>query len=507
MDINKLLTNATKEELVELLKLTENWRGDKEHKFYLYQANPVPYYFHKSMAKTRALFGGNRSSKTYSTMIDYASQFKGEVPKTMEGVIPQHRIDMFRRNRLCMNDYPNSFLKVIWPYVQQLIPSDDISDVIKDSGRVKAIVNKQGGFLEFMQYDQDVSKFQGSSRHSIGYDEVPPQSIRDENMMRLVDTDGEETFSLTPTSEANSGASDRWLLDEIADKASTTFELENGQIIQRTNPEGDKDVEVFFADIYDNVAIGKEAADRILSKYSDDERLMRQKGKFMFFAGLVYKEFNDQVHLIPPINNWWEGNKYTIYVAIDPHPRTPHAVLFMAVDQYNTLFLVDELFIETKTSRELVEAIQAKLMGKIPELIIIDPIANTPDPINGACLAWDIAEQGLYPVPIAASKDKSRGIIMVRSALSFKERTLYICRNLVRTRFEITHYVWDAYTKDNSNKHGVKQKPVDKDDHMMENLYRLCLLNPLWIEEYEQTSEYTSQQQKRKLGRSYVTGY
>src|SRR5208337_665952 len=476
------VSKMTREELLELIDITDRWSDSKDHKFYLYQPNPIPAYYHASNAKIRAMFGGNRSSKTYSGMIDYGCQFKGEAPESIANLVPPHRLNKQRKNRLCMPDYPNSFMKVIWPYVKRLIPADNISDVIKDSGRIKAIVNDKGGFLEFMQYDQEVGKFQGADLDSVGYDECPPQAIRDENLMRLVDRDGEETYNLTPTSEANAGASDRWLLDEIAEKACKTFELdeETKELIVRENPEGSPDTEVFFADSYDNKYVSKDALDRILSKYTTEEKEMRQKGKFMFFAGLVYKEFSDK-NLIEPIKEWWKGDTYTIYCALDPHPRVPHALLIMAVDKYNIMYLVDELFVETKTSKDLVDLINAKLMGKIPELNIVDPIANTPDPINGGCLAFDLAESGMYPVPMAASKDKSRGIIQVRGALSFKDRTLYICRNCVRTRFEITHYVWDSYKKDTMTHKGTKQKPVDKDDHMMENLYSLLLLNPQYI--------------------------
>jgi hypothetical protein len=38
------------------------------------------------------------------------------------------------------------------------------------------------------------------------------------------------------------------------------------------------------------------------------------------------------------------------------------------------------------------------------------------------------------------------------------------------------HYRWQEYTGKNADNHNAKEKPVDKDDHMVENLGR-CLYN------------------------------
>ena len=44
---------------------------------------------------------------------------------------------------------------------------------------------------------------------------------------------------------------------------------------------------------------------------------------------------------------------------------------------------------------------------------------------------------------------------------------MFLLNNCMRTLYEIEGYMWDKETN----------KPVDKDDHMMENLYRICLLD------------------------------
>ena len=94
-----------------------------------------------------------------------------------------------------------------------------------------------------------------------------------------------------------------------------------------------------------------------------------------------------------------------------------------------------------------------------------------------------------------ASKDKDSGLLLVKSHLygPNKQPSLYIFGDMIRTIFEIEGYMWDKET----------QKPMDKDDHMMENLYRLTLLDTIWYEREIGDDEDTTVTQ----GRSTVGGY
>ncbi len=525
-DIEFIAKHGSKQDLIELIESTEEWGSETDHKFYLYEPNDVPKLFHGSEAHLRAIFGGNRSSKTYSHIIDFAAQFTGEAPESLKGIIPEWRLDQNRRLRFCMEDYPNSFSKVVWPYIQQLIPDHTIQSVVKDSGRIRSIVNRKGGFIEFMYYDQEVTKHQGSSRHAIGYDEEPDQSIRDEGLMRLVDTDGEESFSLTPVSGAL-----RYLYDEIylqrgreveknydlimSDKGLLMDAIE-GNLVDRIVPGGDPDIHVFFACIFDNKVISKSAAIRKLRKFPKNEMIMRAKGKFMFLSGLVYEEYSDAIHLIKKSDAWVKSDDYTLYIAIDPHPRVEHAVLFLVASKDGMLFIVDELFV-SMNAEDFVDAIKIKCRGKKPERIIIDPLANAPDMATKVCFTHTLIDAGLNdPMPMSGSKDKKFGIIKSQEILKPKvvvpgEKPIpgiYIMENCTRFRYEIARWSWDDWKKDTQNVKGLKQEPVKKDDHMMENFRRLILLNPRWIRPTEEEeAEIERRNRMNQRGRNRTTGY
>ena len=95
-----------------------------------------------------------------------------------------------------------------------------------------------------------------------------------------------------------------------------------------------------------------------------------------------------------------------------------------------------------------------------------------------------------FPKP--ASKDKERGIIACQRRLQHIYRGedkipgIYITSNCTRFRYEITRYSWDDWKKDTENTKGQKQKPVDKDDHMMENWYRLENAYAVYEESYDE---------------------
>ena len=64
-----------------------------------------------------------------------------------------------------------------------------------------------------------------------------------------------------------------------------------------------------------------------------------------------------------------------------------------------------------------------------------------------------------------------QGILKVQGELK-KENNIYFAPTAKRTLWEIARYAWDE--KEN--------KPVDENDHAMENLYRAELLELKWVD-------------------------
>jgi hypothetical protein len=165
---------------------------------------------------------------------------------------------------------------------------------------------------------------------------------------------------------------------------------------------------------------------------------------------------------------------YTIYVYVDPHPQTPHAILFCAVSPQEQLFFFKELFVHT-TIGVISRLIADVYAGYYVRWIKCDPIAWVNDPITGTNISDEFANNGVFVEK--ATKDLSTGILKVKEEL-LKENRVYFSPNLDETLWEIERYVWDE----------KKNRPKDEDDHMMENLYRCCLDRPRWVDREQITN-------------------
>lgn len=88
----------------------------------------------------------------------------------------------------------------------------------------------------------------------------------------------------------------------------------------------------------------------------DDEWTKRERGKYTSeaywnqemeiqydaMAGqLIYPEFDSTIHVIPHSRI---PRKLCRFMAIDPHPRTPHAFLWLGIDQWSDVYVYQELW-------------------------------------------------------------------------------------------------------------------------------------------------------------------
>jgi hypothetical protein len=216
-------------------------------------------------------------------------------------------------------------------------------------------------------------------------------------------------------------------------------------------------------------------------------------------SGLVFKEFDWDTHVLNSVPVGWKNYNdppphYTIYLAVDPHPQTPHHVLFLAVAPTAELFLFDEIYHHC-TIEELSEKINARLYTKVLEpktnqwtqvprfcvRQIADPLAFNTYPIFNAksgkhfTMADEFSEQGLFLSK--ASKAREHAILetkrVLRTRLLGGQSLLNVSPFLQETLFEFGHWCWD--TREN--------KPRDERDHAMENLGRLLLEEPKWLDQ------------------------
>jgi hypothetical protein len=140
------------------------------------------------------------------------------------------------------------------------------------------------------------------------------------------------------------------------------------------------------------------------------------------------------------------------YAAIDPHPSTPCAVLWMAIDPHGTAYLYDEMFNPDLTIPEISDRIRAKEGKAVIRKRLIDPNAKYIDKLRGqttsvqmqfrqngiACVeANNKFESAYYKInemltPTATYGDKDK-----------KAPKLFVFKTLKETIFELESCNWE----------------------------------------------------------------
>jgi hypothetical protein len=234
--------------------------------------------------------------------------------------------------------------------------------------------------------------------------------------------------------------------------------------------------------IYDNPYNSREAIAEFEAGLNREERECRLHGLPLNMAGLIYKEFIYDLHVLCDVPKGWEDyhlppKNYTIRIWFDYHIRLPQAVLFFATDPKGRVFVYDELF-----SDNLIEPVAKAIVDKTKGYFVadyeIDKLAIIPHPVTEESILDELAKYDLFFDP--ATKDRALGINKVREKLAerdnFGNATIFFSPNVRETLFEFSHYVYDP----------KKNEPVDKDDHQMENLYRAVLNGLSYIEPPEE---------------------
>ena len=105
---------------------------------------------------------------------------------------------------------------------------------------------------------------------------------------------------------------------------------------------------------------------------SDESKRSRLFGDFTNQAGLVYPEFDRNVHVIDSIDIS-DRDRFDVFVSIDFGVVNPFAALLIATDG-ERYYVVDEYYMKEKTTIQNGHAIQAKFHRYKPfNFVICDP--------------------------------------------------------------------------------------------------------------------------------------
>lgn len=307
--------------------------------------------YHRSQKKVRLQLAANKVGKTYGAVADTI--------ELSHGIHPYRKMNVPNKGRIIGTDLEKGIEEDIWGIYKEFMPGMELSSEPRKhyGGQVKKVNYKNHSSVEFMSYEQgsgDSKVFEGGEGDWVLFNEPPPEAIYAACMRWVMKRNGIIMISATPLTEA-------WMYDKLF--------LNQG-------PENHQPA-VFQLCAYETPYLSDNAIRDLWDATPEDEREARIFGGFKHLTGLVYKEFGN-VHRIKSfaIPKHWPR-----IMIQDFHQRTPCALIWIAVDEKNTLYVYDELKID-KTTPEIAEAIKLKEKAEYGKPVTtrwIDSIAATPD--------------------------------------------------------------------------------------------------------------------------------
>lgn len=413
--------------------------------------------FHMANCPIRAIFGGNRSGKTTAGGCEFLFHATGIYP---DWYPKPERYTGPVRGRIVAKDFQKGVGEVIIPFLEEWLDSSLIKRKYRNPLGIPIKWElKNGTVFDILTYEQTVESFEGWRGHMAWFDEPPPRDRYIATLRGLVDYKGRCWLTLTPLTQP-------WIYDEIYTRSDESR------------------IFVVTTDIRDNPHLPPEAIAEFEKSLTEEEKEARLHGRFLHLSGLVYKEFEPDIHICEPpvIKPTW-----TRYMAIDPHERTPTAVLWMAVDNHDNHWVYDELWLKDMDIEQIAHAIHAQEGMDKARVRLIDPHNDKDNQIQGGFnIRKELMKHGVYCE--RANSDPHLGKTRIRQALKPQYSTVYktempqlrISRLCKQTIYEFQHYIWDDY-KRNKDDYGLKEKVKKKNDHFMDCLRYIYNYDPRYF--------------------------
>ena len=409
--------------------------------------------FHKSKHRNRWVFGGNRSGKTECGAVECVYMARGIHP--------------YRENRQDVCGWVVSLSQQVQRDVAQkkilhYLRKDWIEDIVMLSGRKDSpehgiidfirVKNVLGGVstIGFKSCDQGREKFQGASLDFVWFDEEPTEDIYAECRMRVLDRKGDIFGTMTPLK-------------------GLTFVYNEIFLNRRKDPE----VWYEFMEWGDNPYLDEGEVEALTASMDENTLQSRRYGKFASAAaGLVYPEFDEQIHVIEPfpIPKEWQD-----MISIDPGLNNPLSAHWYAVDFDDNVYVVYEHYEAGKDidyHSNAIKEICRKLdwhtdtRGRVCALIDSAAKQRTLGSVKSVVELF--YERGILVNP-DVEKDLFTGIARVKSYLKRDNGmpNLYIFNGCVNLINELKGYYW-----------GSGDVPRKTNDHSLDEMRYYLMTRP-----------------------------
>jgi phage terminase large subunit len=181
---------------------------------------------------------------------------------------------------------------------------------------------------------------------------------------------------------------------------------------------------------------------------------------------LVYPCWDRATHIIEPfeLDPYWPR-----YRSIDPGWHNPTAVLWGCLSPDGILYLYREHYRSGWTVPQHAQKVRGASAREEYEWSVMDPSAFSMTLASQKSIADQFADEGIIAAP--GDNKVEAGISECNEWLRIKDDgypNVQVFNNLERFLFEVENYRFELLTPEQAIRKDVKERPVKKDDHLMD---------------------------------------
>ena len=461
--------------------------------------------FHLSTAQQRIILGGNGSSKSESNLADMVIRMTGMIPESLKHDYPREVLRPPISARLIVESLTNTWEqsikpKLIWNHWTGLadgrrghwgwIPKEFLIRGKWDeswSEKFRTLTLTNGSTLHVMSGDQDVTDFASASVHDIRVDEGKKHALWRENVMRLREG-GSISMAMTPPDDESASWDAAWVYNELYEKGMS-------------GPGKDPDIDAFTLFTENNPYIAADFMEKVGKNLTPEQREVRFHGRFMHLGGRIYATFTEReqtwcfacnkicfavksekrhcgqcggdnivdfCHVVEPFE---QAYKWPCIFIVDPHPRKPVMMAWIAIDPADDWWQVAELQVDgtPEEIRDKVNELERNLDLFVAKRIIDPNMAESQahnagrrhvtvrDEYDAVGLRCALADDNFH-----TGKDRIRIRLKPDAkTLQPRFRIFRTCRTAIQ---QFNKFSWDEWARFTSDIRDPKAKPKDKDN-------------------------------------------
>lgn len=436
-----------------------------------YKPYPKQCEFHQSDRWGRYISGGNRAGKTDSEVMEaiwWCTNTHPYLPR------PEAWGDGPIRARFVVVDIVKGVEDIILPKLKRWCASTDLINGKWDDSwdsRQLMFTFSNGSTIQFLTHGMELDKHGGVPLHCVFFDEIPPQNIFNENMMRLIDFNGFWVMAATAVQGLG------WTYDRLWEpweegKAPDLFCI---QLSQKDNP---------------YLEAEEEDRSKFYIAMDDGERMIREDGAFVAKSGLVFPTFSLKTHVLAEPLPFEHFRDWQWYSSADFGWNNPTAWLWHAVAPDGRIYTFSEHYRSFWTVDDhaaLVHERETRLFHKAPDIRVGDPAGNQKQMNTGTSVIQEYATRGIYISTETIPKDASIGMEKMQQYFKIRPLTGWgentptwmispDCGNFVK---ELKKLQFEAYESDKKSYDSNKKETVrKKDDHAYDSAKYFATLMP-----------------------------